>query len=445
MKISVIGLGYVGSVAAAGLASVGHDVLGIDIDAEKVAAYQSGNLPIYEPDLADLMEAGRRAGLLRFATSDEVSEPLGDVVIVAAGTPPKESGGADLSQVKACLSWIMERQTGLEAVLVKSTVPPGTGAKLHETVLAGSSIEYVANPEFLREGYAVHDWFNPDRIVIGGGEKSQTLLHELYVGMSAPYVFTDITSAEMIKYTANAFLATKISFINEIAALCDRLGATIDDVCEGISLDPRIGASALKAGVGYGGSCFPKDVRALDEVALTNDHNFELLRSVITVNNRQKYLPFYALRQRFGTISDLTVGVLGLAFKPNTGDIREAPAVSLIQQLIDDGACVRAFDPKATDAARKALPDNVTFTKSTMECADGCDAIILMTEWEEIVNADWKSVAARMNEARFMFDGRNALDPASMRKLAFEYHGIGRPSKVPKVNSAAPSLSGQHS
>ena len=230
----------------------------------------------------------------------------------------------------------------------------------------------------------------------------------------------------MIKYASNAFLATKISFINEIAQLCDRLGATIDDVTRGVALDPRIGPSFLRAGVGYGGSCFPKDVRALDQLALSNDHNFELLRSVITVNSRQRLLPLHALRERMGRLVGVTVGILGLAFKPNTDDIREAPALDLIRSLVEEGAVVRAYDPEAMASAREVLPSGVTLTGNPFECAEGTQALVLMTEWDEIVDADWEELAVRAKPPRFLFDGRNALDPARMESHGFEYRGVGR-------------------
>ena len=260
------------------------------------------------------------------------------------------------------------------------------------------------------------------------GRRDQAIqtTQDLYRGIDAPYVVTDITSAEMIKYAANAFLATKVSFINETAALCDVLGATIDDVTKGISLDPRIGPSFLRAGVGYGGSCFPKDVRALDYLALSNGHNFELLRSVITVNNRQRLLPIYALRERFGALAGVKVGVLGLAFKPNTDDVREAPSVDLIRLMVQEGVVVRAYDPRANSAAGTVLPNEVYLADDLLTCADGVKALVLMIEWPEIVAANRGRIAKHMDPPRLLFDGRNALDPAQMQALGFEYRGVGR-------------------
>ncbi|MCH7786412.1 MAG: UDP-glucose/GDP-mannose dehydrogenase family protein [Chloroflexi bacterium] len=430
MKISIIGLGYVGSVAAAGLASDGHDVLGIDVSAEKVNGYRKGDIPIYEAGLSELVNEAVSRGNLRFLHPSEVSEPLGDVILIAVGTPTTDTGAADLSQVRSAIAWVKEKQPDGGVIVVKSTIPPGTGERLCASMLNGSPFKYVSNPEFLREGQAIWDWFHPDRVVIGGDDaEAIDLVKALYKGVDAPYVVTDITSAEMIKYAANAFLATKISFVNEIAALCDRLGATYDDVSEGIALDPRIGPSFLKAGVGYGGSCFPKDVRALDQLALTNGHNFELLRSVITVNNRQRLLPFLALRERFGQLSELNVGILGLAFKPNTDDVREAPSLDLIRVLVEDGASVSAYDPEAINAASKVLPSVVDLKENLMDCAYGVEALVLMTEWPQIVDADWEEILAIMKPPRFLFDGRNALDASCMRGLGFEYRGVGRPVK----------------
>ena len=427
MKVSVIGTGYVGAVAAAGLATAGHQVLGVDVDHEKVKAYREGGVPFFEPGLPELIDDAMSNGRLRFLHVDEVSEPLGEVVLIATGTPTSEGGAADLSQVRSALTWAKERRSGESVILMKSTVPPGTGVGLLESMLGDTAIKYVSNPEFLREGQAVHDWFHPDRIVLGANEAGAVdVAKALYKDMDAEHVVTDISSAEMIKYASNAFLGTKISFINEIAALCDKIGATIDDVSKGIALDPRIGPSFLRAGVGYGGSCFPKDVRALDQLALTNDHNFELLRSVITVNNRQRLLPIYALRERFGRLSGARVAILGLAFKPNTDDVREAPSLDLIRALVEAGAHVSAYDPKALAGAERVLARSVRLVPDILECADGAQALVLMTEWEDIVKAGWKQIAMCMRPPRYLFDGRNALDPALMRGYGFEYRGVGR-------------------
>ena len=433
MKVTVIGLGYVGSVAAAGLAAGGHQVLGIDVDHRRVNAYRDGNVPIYEPELdrmiSDLASEGDR---LRFLHTDEVNEDLGDVVVIATGTPPGEKGASDLSQVISAVAWVIEKQKNRSVIVMKSTVPAGTGLRFIQSMLEGTSLQYVSNPEFLREGQAVWDWFHPDRIVIGGMENEAIeTVRRLYDGIDAPFVITDVTSAETIKYAANAFLATKISFINEIALLCDRIGATIDDVAQGISLDPRIGSSFLKAGVGYGGSCFPKDIDSLDHTAMRNGHSFELLRSVIAVNNRQRLLPLNAMREYFGSLYGVRVGVLGLAFKPNTDDVREAPAIDLVRNLADEGALVRAYDPVAKANAARILPESVGLTDSLAECVDQAQALVLMTEWPEIVNANWEDVAQQMTRPLFLFDGRNVLDPVQMQRCGFLYQAVGRKAMTP--------------
>ena len=369
MKITVIGLGYVGAVVASGLAAAGHAVLGVDVDRDRLAALQAGKVPLYEPGLEARVVEGVGSGRLRFLYRDDVAEPLGDAAVVATGTPPTDSGAADLSQVQSAVGWIKARKPRDLVVVMKSTVPPGIGA---------------------------------------------------------PHLVTDITSAEMVKYASNAFLATRISFINEIAMLCERIGASIDAVSEGLAMDVRAGAR-IYAGVGYGGSCFPKDVRALDYLALTSGVSVDLLRSVINVNNRQRMLPLYTLRQRFnGALNGVRVGVLGLAFKPQTDDVRDAPSLSLIRELVDEGVQVLAFDPQANDTARRQLPAAVRLTASPVEAVEGAKAAVLLTEWPQIVRAEWPCIAAAMCPPRLLFDGRNALDPGAMRALGFEYAGVGR-------------------
>ena len=429
MKITVVGLGYVGTVAAAALAGAGHDVLGIDIDRGRTDLLSSGDVPLYEPGLEERIVSALAAGTLRFLHRDDVSEPLGDIALIATGTPPTHGGGADLHQVRAAVSWIRSMESSDLTVVMKSTVPPGTGRKLLETELRGTSIRYASNPEFLREGRAVDDWERPDRIVIGvepDDARSVETVQRMYMGIDAPCMVTDITSAEMIKYASNAFLATRISFINEIASLCDTVGASIDDVSDGMAMDSRTGAR-IHAGVGYGGSCFPKDVRALDHLALTSGASVDLLRSVINTNNRQRLLPLHALRQRFGGAFDgLRVGILGLAFKPGTDDVRDAPSLDLIHALVDEGAEVQAYDPEATESARPNLPASVQLVDSVEEAANRTQALVLLTEWESIVQSDWRVVSRCMIPPRLVFDGRNALDPAEMGRSGFEYVGVGR-------------------
>ena len=429
MKITIVGLGYVGTVAAAALAGAGHDVLGIDIDRSRTDLLESGKAPLYEPGLEERIETALRAGRVRFLHRDDVAEDLGDVALIATGTPPTHGGAADLHQVRAAVSWVRSMRPRNLTVVMKSTVPPGTGRRLLESELRGTSIRYASNPEFLREGRAVDDWDKPDRIIIGvepDDTRSVDTVKRMYTGIDAPCMVTDITSAEMIKYASNAFLATRISFINEIASLCDTVGASIDHVSEGMAMDSRTGAR-IHAGVGYGGSCFPKDVRALDHLALTSGASVDLLRSVINTNNRQRLLPLHALRQRFGgAINGLRVGILGLAFKPGTDDVRDAPSLDLIRALVDEGTEVQAFDPEAMETARPSLPPSVRLVEGVEAAANRTQALVLLTEWDSIIRSDWRIVSRCMIPPRLVFDGRNALDPAEMRRLDFEYVGVGR-------------------
>ena len=429
MKITVVGLGYVGTVAAAGLALAGHEVLAVDIDRERVGLLQEGRVPFYEPGLTSRVASAVLAGSLRFLHRDQVAEDLGAAAVICAGTPPAPGGGADLQQVTAAVEWVRAQRPRNLVLVMKSTVPPGTGNQIREGQLAGSEIRYVANPEFLREGQAIRDWEAPDRIVAGaaaGDEAAVAVVEQMHEGINAPWLVTDLTSAEMIKYASNAFLATRISFINEIASLCDVAGASIDEVSRGLAMDSRTGAR-IHAGVGYGGSCFPKDVRALDYLALTGGANVELLRAVISTNNRQRLLPLHAFRQRFdGRLAGRTVGVLGLAFKPGTDDLREAPALDLIRALAAEGAAVRAYDPQAGAAAQALLPRGVQLADGVAEAAAGAQALALMTEWPQIVESDWQAVGRLMLPPRFVFDGRNVLEPGALAGWGFEYRGVGR-------------------
>ena len=427
MKITVMGLGYVGAVAVAALSKAGHNVLGVDVDQSRVSSFQRGVCPFYEPELSGLISSGLAAGRLRFQRLDEAKESLGEIILVAVGTPTQAYGGTDLSQVYSAIRWIKERNPGRAVVVMKSTVPPGTGIRLMAEELADSQLGYVFNPEFLREGQAVHDWFHPDRIVIGGEDEAAiALVKRMYEGIEAPVLVTDVTSAEMIKYTANAFLPTKISFINEIASLCDRVGANIDDVAHGVGLDTRIGSSFLQAGLGYGGSCFPKDTRALEFLSAVKGYNCELLRAVINVNNRQRLLPVQALQEVFPSLKEVKVALLGLAFKPDTDDVREAPALDIARLLVELGATVQVYDPKAMETARPLLPEEVVLCDSAMDAFRDAQAAILVTEWQEFVELPWKEVGRLMTEPRFIFDGRNALDGRLLIQLGFRYCGVGR-------------------
>lgn len=429
LKITVVGLGHLGTVAAAGLAMAGHQVTGVDVDRRRIRQLQEGVAPIYEPGLGQWVAAGVDRGRLSFFHVNEFVGPLGDIVMVTVGTPATDNGEADLSQIRSALAWVRGRNPGNLVLVMKSTVPPGSGAAFLRQDLNGSDIAYVANPEFLREGRALHDWRFPDRIVIGADDQRQDAVgtvKRMYADVDASFLVTDVASAEMLKYASNAFLATRISFINEIASLCDRTGASIDAVSEGLAMDPRLG-ERIHAGIGYGGSCFPKDLLALKRVASAAGVDLPLLESVSAVNDRQRLLPLTRLRDRFGgATSGLAVGVLGLAFKPETSDIRDAAALDVVVALAGEGARVRAYDPQVMESARRSLPPGVVLVSAPEEAAQGAEALVLLTEWDEIVKADWTSMADDMRCPKFLFDGRNALDATLMTRLGFEYAGVGR-------------------
>ena len=429
MKITVIGLGHLGTVAAAGLAAAGHEVTGLDVDEGRVRTLREGRIPFFEPGLQECLASAGDRGNLRFLQSERYAGGLGDIALIAAGTPAAAGGKPDLRQVRAALAWVRSQRPCNLVLVMKSTVPPRSGVGFVLDDLNGLDVDYIANPEFLREGRALQDWFHPDRIVLGAGPGSGRAINavkEMYSGIESPFQITDITSAEMIKYASNAFLATRISFINEMASLCDATGASIDAVSEGLALDGRTGAR-IHAGVGYGGSCLPKDVHALRHLAKSAGLDPALLRAVATVNDRQRRLPLERLTARFGGgLKDLQIGVLGLAFKPGTDDVREAPSLALIRELVERGAKVRAYDPKSSTPASEVLPSSVEFVDVAEETAEGAHALILLTEWQEVVGADWEGMAVRMLPPSFLFDGRNALDASRMSFLGFEYAGVGR-------------------
>jgi len=420
--IAVIGTGYVGLVTAAGFASIGNDVWCVDIDAAKIAGLEAGEVPIYEPGLPELIAANRER--LHFST--ELAPALGHarLLFVAVGTPPTVSGDADLAAVHAVVDAMPPSDR--HALVMKSTVPAGTGASI-KRVLAErgkSGFRYVSCPEFLKEGSAVADFLNPDRVVVGDEDDwAGDAVVELYAPLGAPLVRTDIASAEMIKLAANAFLATKISFINEIAIVCEETGADVLEVARGMGLDARIGPKFLQAGIGFGGSCFPKDVNALKKLAANTGYHFQLLTSVLEVNELQKRRVVNKLERHLGTLAGKEVALLGLAFKPHTDDMREATSLVLAARLQADGARVRAYDPVAEAEAAK-LMSNVTFHASAVEALDGADAVVLVTEWPEFADLDWSDIARRMR-GNVVIDGRNFLDPAALRAVGLDYEGIG--------------------
>lgn len=435
MRVTVIGTGYVGLVQGACLAELGHSVVCVDIDERKIEHLRSGRSPIHEPGIEELIRANLRAGRLSFETPDRGWEPLlSPVVFIAVGTPMAENGAADLTYVRSAVRSIVEAATEPLVAVMKSTVPPGTGTTIIERLLARAEVPigYVSNPEFLREGSAVSDFFEPDRIVLGGSGPDVETVAAIYEpliarcaeqGRECPVVRTDVASAETIKYASNAFLATKISFINEIANVCDRVGASIDAVATGMGLDARIGPHFLGAGIGYGGSCFPKDTRALDFIATLNGYQFDLLKAVIEVNNRQRLLPVIHLTRHLPDLHERTIAVLGLTFKPHTDDVRESPALDIVPLLLEEGARVRCYDPLAApiDLGEAERVEDLS------EALDGATAALILTDWPEFVRLDWTWARSLMREPAIVFDGRNALDPSSVEAAGCTYMAVGRP------------------
>ena len=428
MKITVVGLGHVGTVAAAGFASAGHDVLAVDIDRDRVGALQEGCVPFHEPGLERRVGAGLQRGTLRFLHRDRVCEGLRDVVLIAVGTPSTQNGTDGLRQIRDALSWLKSMRPRELVIAMKSSVPPGTGSAMAEE-LRRNGICYAATPEFLREGSALHDWDFPDRIVIGVQDRKSRALdtvRQMYSGIEAPVIVTDITSAEMIKYASNAFLATRVSFINEIAVLCDSTGASIDEVSKGLAMDHRMG-TRMHAGLGYVGSCLPKDLSDASHRGFGDRLALPLLEAVFESNERQRLLPMRMLTRRFnGTLAGLKVGILGLAFKPGTDDIRNAPSLDLIWALANEGVILSVFDPVAQPSARDSLPSIARLAGGVEDAAEGVQALVLATEWPEFTRADWRAVSRVMCLPRLILDGRNALDPREMEALRFEYVGVGR-------------------
>ena len=421
--IAVIGTGYVGLVTAAGFAELGSEVYCVDIDADKIARLNRGEIPIYEPGLEESVARNRER--LHFATDLAPALERCRLLFVAVGTPPTYSGDADLSAVHAVVDAMPASDQ--HALVMKSTVPAGTGAAIKRIFAeqGKSEFAYVSCPEFLKEGSALEDFLKPDRVVVGDqGDWAGDAVCELYAPLGAPLVRTDVASAEMIKLAANAFLATKISFINEIANVCEETGADVLEVARGMGLDQRIGTHFLKPGVGFGGSCFPKDVSALKQLAGNSGYHFQLLTAVIEVNELQKRRVIGKLQKHLGSLVGKRVALLGLAFKANTDDMREASSLVLSARLQADGASVSAYDPIAVDAARKMMP-GVHFRDSSLDAVDGADAVVLVTEWPEFRELEWAEVAGRMT-GKVVIDGRNFIDPAIVREAGLVYEGIGR-------------------
>lgn len=432
MQIAVVGTGYVGLVTGVCLSDIGHHVTCVDIDELKVQRMKQGISPIFEPGLEELMVKNYEAGRLYFTTKHAEAFQNAQVVYIAVGTPQREDGTADLRFIEQVAKDIAQNLQDHAVVVTKSTVPVGTNEKvkqiIQENLVREVNVEVVSNPEFLREGSAVSDTFNGDRIVIGAdSEAAAAIIEEVNKPFGIPIYKTDIRSAEMIKYASNAFLATKISFINEISNLCEKLGANVSDVAQGMGMDDRIGNKFLQAGIGYGGSCFPKDTNALVQIASFVEHEFNLLKSVIQVNNEQQRLLVKKAKERFGSLEGKTVALLGLAFKPNTDDMREAASITLSHELVNEGAKVVGYDPIATENAKKLLPKETVYTNSAIEAIEMADIIFIVTEWKEIKEIKLEDYV-KMLDKPIIFDGRNCYDLEDVAKHKVEYHSIGRKS-----------------
>jgi UDPglucose 6-dehydrogenase len=432
MNIAVVGTGYVGLVTGTCFAETGNSVVCVDIDAAKVAAMQAGRIPIYEPHLDVLFERNIAEGRLTFTTELAEAVENAQVIFLALPTPPGEDGSADLSYVLGVADELGRIIRDYKVIVDKSTVPVGTAERVRDAVAAHASVAFdiVSNPEFLREGFAVDDFMKPDRVVIGcSSERARKVMDELYrpfVRQGNPILFMDERSAELTKYAANAFLATKITFMNEIANFCEKVGADVDLVRRGIGSDTRIGSRFLFPGIGYGGSCFPKDVQALYRSGQEQGFQFHILGSVMEVNERQKTILFEPILAHFkGNLSGVRIALWGLAFKPETDDIREAPALYMIEKLLEAGADVVAFDPEAMDNVRARIGDRIAYTDRPLDALTGADALVICTEWQVFRNPDFVEVARRLNQP-VVFDGRNLYDLDRMQELGFTYTSIGR-------------------
>lgn len=432
MNIAVVGTGYVGLVTGTCFAEMGNHVICVDINKEKVESMKSGKIPIYEPHLDALFERNLRQGRLHFTTNLRDAVMSSKVIFLALPTPPGENGEADLSYVLGVAKELGMLIDDYKVVVNKSTVPVGTAEKVREAIAENCKVDFdvVSNPEFLREGYAVDDFMKPDRVVVGtGSERAKQIMSDLYapfIRQGNPIYFMDERSSELTKYAANAFLATKITFMNEIANLCEKVGANVDMVRIGIGSDDRIGKRFLFAGIGYGGSCFPKDVQALARTAADYHYDFKVLSSVMEVNEKQRIVIVEKIKKYFkGDLKGKKIAVWGLAFKPDTDDIREAPALVIIEHLVSAGATVTAFDPEAMNNVKKVMGDKMTYANDEYEALNNADALLIATEWSLFRTPEFDEVGKRMR-AKVIFDGRNLYDPAKMSERGFYYDSIGR-------------------
>src|SRR5205809_296523 len=429
MKLTIIGTGYVGLVSGACFAEVGHHVICVDNDANKVKMLREGGIPIYEPGLEELVKKNVAAGRLRFTASTREGVEKSDVVFIAVPTPPQPDGSVDMSFIESVAREIAGAVTSYKIIVDKSTVPVKTGDKVAETIKryckAKVEFDVVSNPEFLREGFAVEDLMKPDRVVIGvRSPRPVAAMKQLYAPFNAPIIVTDINSAELIKHASNSFLALKISYINAISVLCETTGANVQEVANGMGMDERIGRRFLNASLGFGGSCFPKDLSAFIKISEQTGYDFRLLKEVQKINTGQMERFVKKILETLWVLKDKHIGVLGLAFKQNTDDIRTSPAIDLCCRLQKEGAILRVHDPKAMEKASAVL-QNVTFVEDMNEVAQGCDALVIATEWDEFKKLDLER-ARRALSHPIMFDGRNLFDPAEMERVGFIYKSIGR-------------------
>lgn len=430
MNITVIGTGYVGLVTGVALSEIGHHVTCIDIDKEKVNQLNRGIPTIYEPGLEELMLKNIKEQRLNFTTEHQSGLKESDVIYIAVGTPQNNDGSANLTYLEQAAADIADNILKDTIVVIKSTVPVGTNhyikSFINQRLNGKLKVDVVSNPEFLREGTAVKDTFYGDRIVIGADNpESSKVIQEINQAFNVPFHITDTLSSEMIKYASNAFLATKISFINEIANICEKTGANVEEVAKGMGADQRIGPQFLRAGIGYGGSCFPKDTNALVQLAGNHEHDFNLLKSVIEVNNKQQTILLNKINNRFGNVKGKRIAFLGLAFKPDTDDIRESPALSMIPKLLSEGAGIIAYDPIAINNAKKHFNDEISYTSNIEEALDHADFTIIITDWEQIKTFPLNKYKSLLKEP-IIFDGRNCYSPQTVEKIDLEYYSIGR-------------------
>ncbi|MFT5618281.1 MAG: UDPglucose 6-dehydrogenase [Arenicella sp.] len=432
MKIAVVGTGYVGLVSGTCFAETGNHVICVDNNEQKVEKLKAGGLTIYEPGLETIFKRNTKAGRLEFTTDLKSAVDAAEIIFLALPTPPDEDGSADLSYVLGVAEELGKIITSYKVIVDKSTVPVGTAERVHEAVAKNAKVDFdiVSNPEFLREGVAVDDFLKPDRVVIGtSSEKAKSLMHKLYepfVRQGNPIYFMDERSAEMTKYAANSYLATRITFMNEIANVCEKLGADVDNVRIGMGSDGRIGKRFLFPGVGYGGSCFPKDVQALAKTSTQNGYDFQILNSVMEVNDKQKFVIANKIKSYFGeSVKGKTIAIWGLAFKPNTDDIREAPAIYTIKTLLDAGAKVKVFDPEAIENFKEIFGEEISYGANMYDVLEEADALAIMTEWPVFRTPDFDKIKSTMN-SNIIFDGRNLYSLEDMKQQGFVYNSIGR-------------------